>query len=106
MMELVKFENGQIVVAQEIINAIVEFEKQALEMKLKQDELKQKLLEAMEENNITNWETPNGEIKVSYRKPSTRTTIDSTRLKNELPDIYEEYSKISKVKSSITMKVE
>ena len=105
-MELVKFENGQIVVAQEIINAIVEFEKQALEMKLKQDELKQKLLEAMEENNITNWETPNGEIKVSYRKPSTRTTLDSKRLKEELPDIYEEYSKTTAVKSSIVMKVE
>ncbi|HHX68329.1 MAG TPA: hypothetical protein GX708_09800 [Gallicola sp.] len=105
-MELVKIENGQIVVAQEIINAIVQFEKQALEMKLKQDELKQKLLEAMEENGITNWETPNGEIKVSYRKPSTRTTLDSTKLKNELPDIYEEYSKTSEVKSSIVMKVE
>lgn len=105
-MELVKFENGQIVVAQEIINAIVEFEKQALEMKLKQDELKQNLLEAMEENGITNWETPNGEIKVSYRKPSTRTTLDSKRLKEELPDIYEEYSKTTAVKSSIVMKVE
>lgn len=105
-MELVKIENGQIVVAQEIINAIVQFEKQALEMKLKQDELKQKLLEAMEENNITNWETPNGEIKVSYRKPSTRTILDSKRLKEELPDIHEEYSKTTAVKSSIVMKVE
>ena len=105
-MELVKVEQGQIVVAQEIINAIVQFEKQALEMKLKQDELKQKLLEAMEENNITNWETPNGEIKVSYRKSSTRTTLDSKRLKEELPDIYEEYSKTTAVKSSIVMKVE
>ena len=106
MNELVKIENGEITVAQEIINAIVEFEKQSLEMKLKQDELKINLKKAMEENGITNWTSPNGELKVTYKKASTRTTVDSTRLKNELPDIYEEYSKTSDVSSSISIKVE
>lgn len=105
-MELVKVENGQIIIAQEIINAIVEFQKQALEFKLKEEELKENLKKAMEENNITEWTSPNGELKVTYRKPSTRTTIDSTRLKNELPDIYEEYSKTTEVASSISIKVE
>lgn len=104
-MELVKVEKGELKVAEEIIKGIVEFEKQALEMKLKQDELKESLLKAMEENEITNWESPNGEITVSYRKPSTRTTLDSKKLKEDMPDIYEEYSKTSNVKSSITLKV-
>jgi hypothetical protein len=51
-MELVKVENGEIVVAQEIINQIVEFEKEKLKMDLIQKELKEKLKEAME-NKIT-----------------------------------------------------
>lgn len=104
-MELVKIEKGKIIVAEEIIKGIAEFEKQALEMKLKQDELKKSLLEAMEENEITNWESPNKEITVSYRKPSTRTTLDSKKLKEDMPDIFEEYSKTSNVKSSITLKI-
>ncbi len=104
-MELVKVENNQIIAPQEFIDKIVEFEKKALEIELQKQEFKESLLQAMEENGITNWKTPNGEIEVSYRKPSTRTTIDSTRLKKELPDIAEEYSKTSDVKSSITLKI-
>lgn len=105
-MELVKVENGQVVVAQEIIDSIVEFEQKALEMKLKQDELKEKLKVAMEKNGITKWESPDGRLKVTYRSASTRTSIDSTRLKKELPDIYEEYSKTTDVASSISISVE
>ena len=105
-MKLVKVENGEIVVAQEIINAIVEFEKKALEMKLKQEELKENLKQAMEDNGITKWISPNGELKVVYKKAYTKTTVDSTRLKEELPDIYKKYSKTSKVASSISISVE
>lgn len=105
-MELVKVENGEIVVAQEIINEIVDFEKKALEMKLKQDELKKNIKEAMEKNNITKWESPDGRLKVTYRSATTRTSLDSKRLKEELPDIYEEYSKTTEVASSISISVE
>jgi predicted phage-related endonuclease len=103
-MELVKVENGEIVVAQEIINQIVEFEKEKLKMDLIQKELKEKLKEAMENNNVTKLEF--GELKVSYRNASTRTSIDSKKLKEELPDIYDEYSKTSNVSSSISISVE
>ena len=42
-------------------------------------------------------------IKITYRKGTTRTSIDSARLKKELPDIYQEYSKTSNVSSSISV---
>lgn len=104
MNELVKVENGQIVVAQEVVNQIVEFNKEKLKMDLVEKELKEKLKEAMENNNVTKLEF--GELKVSYRNASTRTSIDSKKLKEELPDIYEEYSKTSNVSSSISISVE
>lgn len=104
MEELVKVNNGEITVAQEIVKQIVEFEKEKLKMDLIQKEVKEKLKEAMEQNNVVKLDL--GELKVSYRSPSTRTTIDSKKLKEDLPDIYEEYSKTSNVSSSISMSVE
>ena len=104
-MELVKVENGQVVVAQEIVNQIVNFKKEMLKMELLEKQLKEEIKEAMEKNGIIKWTSPNEELEVTYRKPSTRTTLDSKRLKEELPDIYEEYSKVSEVASSVTITV-
>lgn len=108
-MELVKVENGEIVVAQELANRIISFEKESLKMKMIADDLKAKIKTAMEENGIDkgfNVETEEGSLKVTYRKPTTRTTLDSKKIKEELPDIYEEYSKTSNVSSSISISVE
>lgn len=103
MNELVKIEDGKIIIADEFVKAYAEFQKQALEMDLKAKEVKQVLKEKMEEYGITGFE--NDYLKVTYTKPTTRTTVDSKRLKDELPDIYEEYSKTSNVSSSIKMEV-
>ena len=105
-MELVKVENGQVVVAQEIVNQIVNFKKEMLKMELLEKQLKEEIKEAMEKNNITKWESPDGRLKVTYRSATTRTSLDSKKLKEELPDIYEEYSKTSEVASSISISVE
>jgi len=103
-MELVTVENGQITVAEDVVNQIVTFQKEKLKIDLVEKELKEKLKEAMENNNVTKLEF--GELKVSYRNGSTRTTVDSKLLQTELPDIYEEYSKTSNVSSSISISVE
>ena len=42
---------------------------------------------------------------MTYKKPSQRTTIDSKRLKEEAPDIFEAYSKTSDVKESISISI-
>lgn len=101
MNELVKIEDGKIIVAQEFTKAYAEFQKQSLEMDLKLKEVKEKLKLAMEENSVLSYEDPY--ICVTYRKATTRTSVDSKKLKQELPDIYEEYSKTSNVSSSISV---
>ena len=72
----------------------------------KRDSLREKLLKAMEDNCIRSFE--NERIKVSYVDPIKRTSIDSTRLKKELPEIAEKYSKETVTKASlrITLKGE
>ena len=78
----------------------IEFHEQQAKNAQKQlDELKQGLMLAMEKNGTTTFE--NKLLKITYIAPATRATIDSTKLKKELPEIAEKYTKISNVKASI-----
>jgi len=103
MNELVKIENGEITVAEEIVNKIIEFNKTKKEMEYQEKLLKDGLMEAMNNLGIKRF-IING-LSATIKDGSTRTTIDSKRLKEECPDIYEAYSKTSEVKSSITLSV-
>lgn len=73
------------------------------EMKKQMDEqekmLKAELLKAMEMHGIKSFE--NDRIKMTYVAPTTRTTLDTKRLKKDHPDIMEEYGKTSNVSASV-----
>lgn len=101
MNELVKVENGKIEVAKEVVEQIKSFQKMKIEMDLKEKELKKNLKEAMETCGIKKWVTDG--LCATITSATTRTTLDSKRLKEELPDIYNEYSKTSNVSSSIRL---
>lgn len=107
MEEIVKYneETHQLEVAKEIINQIINFETLKAEMDLKEKELKAEILNAMKEHNISHWETNDGSIKATYKASYPKTIIDSKRLKEELPDIAEEYSKTSQVSESVTLTI-
>ena len=105
-MELVKYENNQLVVSDNLISMLKEFKKKKIEIEIKEKQLREELLEAMEKYNIINWSTEDESIKAVYKNSYTRTTIDSTRLKKELPDVAEEYSKTTQVKPSVELTIE
>ena len=67
------------------------------------DEIKQVLIKAMKNNGIKSLE--NDYIALTYVAPTTRSTIDSARLKKELPDVAAAYSKTSEVAESLRIKV-
>lgn len=81
--------------------ASLETQKKAAEAKAQ--EMRQALLNAMEANSIQNYETD--KLKVTYVAPSTRTTIDSAKLKKEQPAIAEAYSKTSTTKASLRITI-
>lgn len=56
----------------------------------------------MEENDIKKIDT--GDLVITRVLPTTRLSVDSTRLKKEKPDIYEQYLKESTIKGSIRIK--
>ena len=73
--------------------------------RLKQQEsiFRTKLLETMERCGVQKFE--NDEIIFTYVAPTTRTILDSAKLKKLYPDIAEECSKVSNVLASVRIKV-
>ena len=103
MKSMVKLENGEYGLVSDAINTIVEIEKQIKDLKALQESYKENLLKEMEENNVLKVDTE--ELSISYVAPSTRETLDSKKLKEDLPDIYDLYVKFTDVKSSLRIKV-
>jgi predicted phage-related endonuclease len=103
MNELVKIEDNQIVIANETIEKIKNFQKLKAEMDLIEKDLKQQLKDKMEEVGLKKF-IVNG-LCATIKNATTRTTLDSKKLKEELPDIYEEYSKTTEVASSISLTI-
>ena len=65
--------------------------------------MKEKLLAAMETYGVKKFE--NEHFSITYVAPTTRSTIDSAKLKKDLPDVAEKYSKTSNVKASVRIGV-
>lgn len=75
--------------------------KQIKAMEEKTKEIKESILKEMEARGIEN--AVIGDVKISYKRPSIKTSVDTKKLKED--GLYEKYSKISAVKSSITIKL-
>lgn len=102
-MELIKVENDLTILDLEVSNKIAEFERQLKTIKEQEDELKKAILEEMEAKNIIKVESD--DLMISYIAPTDRETFDSKKFKAENQDLYDEYIKMTPVKSSIRIKV-
>jgi uncharacterized protein YpuA (DUF1002 family) len=98
-MELVPFQSKAMAIMQKIVD--LNIQKKQLEAQDK--DVRQQLEKVMGEYGITSFE--NDLLKVTYVAPTTRTTIDSAKLKKELPAVAEKYTKISQVKGSVRIEV-
>jgi len=87
----------------DVIKAITNICIQKKQIEEQEKAMREKLQKAMEQYGVKSFK--NDAIEVTYKAPSTRTSIDSTRLKKEKPDIAKEYSKTSPVSASVVIKV-
>ena len=87
----------------DVLKAITDITIQMDKLKKQEEVFRKKLVQAMEEHGIKKFE--NDKVSFTYKAPTTRTSIDSTRLKKEHPEIAEQYSKTSPVSASVTIKV-
>ena len=95
MNDLIKMVEGVAVLNPDTTKKIAEFERKA--------KLKEAILTEMESKGIIKVETET--LNITYVAPTTRESLDGKTLKEELPDIYDAYVKISPVKASIRLKV-
>jgi regulator of replication initiation timing len=82
---------------------IAHFERELKAMKEKEDDLKKRLLEAMEEHHISKLQSE--EISITYVAETERETFDSKKFRSDHADLYDEYINFSPVKASIRIKV-
>ncbi len=68
-------------------------------------EYRQKLYEAMQRQNVSSWETADKSMLITCVAPSVKTSIDSTKLKKEMPEIAEKYSKTSIVSGYVKITI-
>lgn len=87
----------------DVLKTITDITVQKKKLEEQEKLMKEKLKEAMEQHGIKSFE--NEYVKFVYVAPTTKTTIDSTRLKKEHPDIAKEYSKTSNVSASVRITV-
>lgn len=97
------YSDDKLIKLAEIERQIAFLEVQKKELEAKDAELKSGLLELMQKHNVKKWE--NDILRITLKDESERTAIDSARLKTEQPDIYKQYSKTSKVKASVIIKI-
>lgn len=98
-MELVKVQDGNITVAEQVMQQLHDFQVQKAQMDLQEKAIKEALLKAMEENGVKSFE--NDFVKVMYKAPTTRKTVDTNALKEQ--NLYDLFVKESPVKSSVTL---
>lgn len=97
--QMIAFEEKAITIMEAIAN--IATQKAALE---EQDKNMRRQLEvAMEQHGVKSFE--NDIIKITYVEPTTRTSVDSAKLKKKYPSVFEECSKTSEVKGSVRISV-
>lgn len=69
------------------------------ELDLKRKDMKEELQALMEQYGVVKWE--NELMAINYVAPSTRNSVDSSKLKKNYPDVYKDVIKTSNVKASI-----
>lgn len=102
---LILLENGEYDVALDVKQTIFAIEKEIKNLTELRDKYKKALIQEIEDRGITKCNITNDFFTLTYKGVSTRETLDSKRLKEDMPEIYDEYVKISNVSSSISVRL-
>ena len=102
-MELIRVENEIAILDPLVSERVADFERKIKLLKEEEDKLKEEILKEMEKNQILKIDTP--DILISYIAPTDRETFDSKTFRVNHGDLYDEYVKMTPVKSSIRIKV-
>ena len=103
MNNIIERKDSDVALSEEVCEKIVSLEKQAKEIKKQQDSMKHEILDAMQKYGVLKLD--NEFLKIAFIPEHDAEKFDSKTFKEENPDIYDSYVKLSKVKPSIRITV-
>ena len=103
MKNLIKITTEGALISTQAAKSLAEWETELKKLKKQEDDLKQQILAEMEEKGILRLDTDY--LTISYIPESDRETLDVAELRSDRPEVYDDYVKMTKVKSSIRIKV-
>lgn len=86
-----------------VIRAIADLTIQKKKIEDQEKEMRVQLIKAMEQYGVKKFESDR--VSFTYTAPTIRNSIDSTKLKKELPDVAAKYTKTSNVSASVKIEV-
>ena len=103
MNNIIERKDSDVTISEKVCEKIVSLEKQAKEIKKQQDSMKAEILDAMQKYVVLKLD--NEFLKIKFVPEHDAERFDSKTFKDENPDVYDMYVKISKVKPSIRITV-
>lgn len=103
MNNIIERKDSDVALSEEVCEKIVSLEKQAKEIKKQQDSMKAEILDAMQKYGVLKLD--NEFLKIALVPGHDAEKFDSKTFKDENPDVYDMYVKVSKVKPSIRITV-
>lgn len=97
--EMVKVENNQLVLAEDVIMNMRKLKELTAQLKLTEDRIKEATLNAMEQNGIKSYE--NDYFKITYKGSYEKSSVDTQALKEQ--GLYESFVKKTIVKPSVVV---
>lgn len=101
--ELISIANQELII--ECEEKIVELENQIKMYEEQKKLIQQNLLEAVKQSGVNHHELGGGKLLITFIPESERESLDSSKLKTEMPEIYQKYLKKSKVKEQLRIKL-
>lgn len=105
MEKIIRVENGVSILDAEVSRRIAEFEKQLKALKEQEDELKQLILEEMEKQGIIKLEDETSGLSINYIAKGYIENFDKKKFREDYPDKYDDYIKMSSVSPYIKINV-
>lgn len=87
----------------EVLEKFYQYKKAKAEAEQFEQDFKTKLLDEMQARKVKTFD--NGQLRITITEAGTRETIDTTKLKQEHPDLVAEYAKVSEVKPTVRIMV-
>ena len=103
MSEMILMNGGTAALTAETVKTLVDLKKAAKVIKEREDVLQAALLAEMKAKGIVKVDTL--ELLINYIEPTMRESLDGKALRADLPDVYDQYAKLTPVKESIRVKL-